>query len=111
MMKKFILYLTLLCNIMLLSGCEIHFGDKRYEIPWQVALIINLLISLPFILLFYFTLPNKFWAYCPKCESVFYVKKRVISFKTHSPEYIEFLCKCPCCGKRSVCRSSYNQDR
>lgn len=111
-MKKKALVLLFAVSFILLSGCEVHFGDVRYDVPWYVAF----LFAIPFLIigavLIVCDMRKNFWAYCPKCKNRFYVKKRVFRWgAAHSPEdSFEFITKCPCCGERTFCRKSYDQD-
>ena len=112
-MKKALLILFDVGFIILLSGCEVHFGEARYDAPWWLVFV---MFALPFLLLgavlIIADMPKNFWAYCPKCEKRFYVKKRVpFRFASHSPDdSFEFITKCPCCKERTMCRKSYDQD-
>ena len=111
MLKKIILLILLVAVVFSLVGCEIHFADgTRYEVPWWVAA----LFAVPFLIigaiLIYVNMPNEFWAYCPKCEGRFYVKKRVFQLSnTHSSvDGIGFYYKCPCCKTRHICYKSWD---
>ena len=109
-MKKIALFASFPICCFLLSGCEVHFGDLRYDVPWYVAFLFGVPFLIIGAIMFITAMPKNFWAYCPKCEGKFYVKKRVFSFSSHSPESFEFFTKCPCCGERTLCRKSYDQD-
>ncbi|MBQ9848756.1 MAG: hypothetical protein IJO64_06840 [Clostridia bacterium] len=110
-MKKFLL--SSVCPVsIILTGCEIHFADgTRYEVPWWLSLIVISPILIASAFLIIVNMPKDFWAYCPKCKNRFFVKKRVFNFASHSQDYFEFVTKCPCCGEKTLCRRSYDQDK
>ncbi len=111
-MKKSLLVLAFICNILLLSGCELHWGGATYDVPWWVCLLVPLPIVIFSTVLFIVNMPKNFWARCSKCYGHFWVKKRVVRFAaSHSPEdSFEFVTKCPYCKKRTLCQKSYDQD-
>ncbi len=111
MLKRIFVILLLVVIIFTLVGCEIHFADgTRYEVPWWFAF----LFSVPFLIiggiLIYVNCPKEFWAYCPKCEQRFYVKKRVMQISaSHSPvDGFEFIYRCPCCKTKHICYKSWD---
>ena len=111
-MKRALLFLLTICFMMTFSGCEVHFGEVRYDVPWWLAFV---LFALPFLILGAFLIisdmPKNFWAYCTKCQNRFYMKKRALfRFASHSRDSFEFITKCPCCKERTMCRKSYDQD-
>ena len=112
-MKKTLLIIYGFLSLSALTGCEVHFGEARYDAPWWLVFI---LFALPFLILgavlIISDMPRNFWAYCTKCQNRFYVKKRVpFRFASHSPrDSFEFITKCPCCKERTMCRKSYDQD-
>ena len=111
-MKKVLLIINCILSLSALSGCEVHFGEARYDVPWWLAFI---LFALPFLIfgavLIISDMPKNFWAYCTKCQNRFYMKKRVLfRFDSHSRDSFEFITKCPCCKERTMCRKSYDQD-
>ena len=110
-MKKYVFAVLSFASVFLTS-CEIHFADgTRYDVPWWFCLIF---IIMPFLiagtLLFISQMPKNFWAVCNKCQTKFYVKKRVINFSSATPEHFEFVGKCPHCGEKRLCTKSYDQD-
>ena len=112
-MKKTLFIICVFLSLYALTGCEVHFGEARYDAPWWLVFI---LFALPFLILgavlIISDMPRNFWAYCTKCQNRFYVKKRVpFRFASHSPrDSFEFITKCPCCKERTMCRKSYDQD-
>lgn len=111
-MKKTLLIICGFLSLSALTGCEVHFGEARYDAPWWLVFI---LFALPFLILgavlIISDMPRNFWAYCTKCQNRFYVKKRVpFRFATTSQDSFEFITKCPCCKERTMCRKSYDQD-
>ena len=111
-MKKTLLTICGFLSLSALTGCEVHFGEARYDAPWWLVFI---LFALPFLILgavlIISDMPRNFWAYCTKCQNRFYVKKRVpFRFATTSQDSFEFITKCPCCKERTMCRKSYDQD-
>ena len=111
-MKKVLLIINCILSLSALSGCEVHFGEARYDVPWWLAFI---LFALPFLIfgavLIISDMPKNFWAYCTKCQNRFYMKKRVLfRFASHSRDSFEFITKSPCCKERTMCRKSYDQD-
>lgn len=109
-MKKIKILAVILCFAVLLSGCEVHFADgTRYEVSWWVAALFSVPFWILGAILTYVNSPKEFWAYCPKCEEIFYVKKRVIRFSYHSPEDgFGFIYRCPCCKKKHICYKSWD---
>ena len=109
-MKKYFISVLALGSVFL-TGCEIHFADgTRYDVPWWFAA----LIEVPFLIfgavLIHINRPKNFWAYCPKCKNRFYVNKRIWNFSTHSSDYFDCMYKCPCCGEKTLCSISYDQE-
>lgn len=109
-MKKIALSLAILSNLALLSGCTLNWNGAKYDVPWWFAL----LFAIPFVVLgavlIINDMPRNFYARCSKCYTRFYVTKRVMRFTSHSPEdSFEFVTKCPCCKKRTLCQKSYDQ--
>ena len=110
-MKRILLFLSLICSLFSFTGCEIHFADgTRYDVPWWFAL----LVAVPFLIfggiLVFINCPKNFWAYCPKCKNRFYVNKRIFNLSSHSTEQFDFMTKCPCCGEKTLCSVSYDQN-
>lgn len=111
-MKRAFVIIYGVLSLLALTGCEVHFGEARYDAPWWLVFI---LFALPFLILgavlIISDMPRNFWAYCTKCQNRFYVKKRVpFRFATTSQDSFEFITKCPCCKERTMCRKSYDQD-
>lgn len=111
MLKRICAFLLLLIIVFTFSGCEVHFSDgTSYDLPWWLVVI---LFDLPFIILgailVYVNSPKEFWAYCPKCEERFYVKKRIVRLSSHMPaDSFPFIYRCPCCKRKHICYKSWD---
>lgn len=110
-MKKLIFAVRFLISSLLLTGCELHFADgTRYDLPWQAVLIIIILDTAVIFGVIISLMPKNFWAVCQKCGTRFYVKKRIFSNSSATPEHFDFITKCPHCNRRTMCTRSYDQE-
>ncbi len=101
-MKKFLIFILIISMIFLCS-CEIHFGEKVYDMHW-------LFIAIPTVLILIISgvsiAKKKF--VCPNCNKTFYVSWIKCIFSGHIND--ERSLRCPHCKKIGACYPSYNQE-
>lgn len=99
-MRRAILTAVLL-SALLLTSCEVHFGDRKYEVEWYVVAVpIVLIVVLSAVIAG--TVLSKNTYVCSKCSHRFHPKWWQAAFSFHLNSDRVF--KCPNCGHKGFCR-------
>lgn len=101
-MRRAILILTaVLLSALLLTSCEVHFGDRKYEVEWYVVAIPTVLIVVLSAVIAGTVLSKNTYV-CSKCSHRFHPKWWQAAFSFHLNSDRVF--KCPNCGHKGFCR-------
>ena len=101
--------------LLFFTSCELHWDGTRFDVPWQIALIVALIVIAPTALicvgLFVFSgiTTSKTKYVCPKCEHTFYPKWYKGMWRNSTTS--DMVLRCPHCKSKQVCYESYNQDK
>jgi len=100
-MKKIFILVLVLCIVLTLASCEVHFMGQSYDVEWWViAAPVAIILILTFIIAGCIISKNEY--ICPSCKGAFYPAWWKGAFSVHINSARVF--KCPHCGKRGFCK-------
>lgn len=103
-MKRIILILTVALTLVLTS-CDVHFGELHYDVPWWTIAIPTGIILLAVFIIGGIVLSKKEYV-CPYCGNTFSPKWYKAAYTIHFNDDRVF--KCPHCKKRGLCNIKRN---
>lgn len=106
-MRKICFIIGGVVALLLLTACEVHFGTARYDVPWWVIAVPDVLIViLVWILAGKFISKRKY--VCTECGKSFHPKWWAAGVSVHMNS--DRLFRCPHCGHKGFCPPSRDSD-
>ena len=100
-MKKVLFLAMLLCSVLFLSSCEVHYFGSNYDVPWYIIAIPVALFSFVVLFTAHISIIKKYYK-CPKCGTEFKPKWYTLSSWIHEND--KRVMRCPKCGRKGFCK-------
>ena len=107
-MKKIVCVASIFSFMLVLTGCDVHFGALHYDVPWWVIAIPVALFTIVAFIISGSILSRKKYC-CPNCNKTFNPKWYRVAFSAHIND--DRTLKCPHCGKRGLCHLSKDNEK
>ena len=100
-MKKVLFLAMLLCSVLFLSSCEVHYFGSNYDVPWYIIAIPVALFSFVVLFTAHISIIKKYYK-CPKCGTEF--KPKWYTLSSWIRENDKRVMRCPKCGRKGFCK-------